>query len=407
MEMTRFSVFRGFERDPAPRLRARTNTTVKILFWISTTALLYTYIGYPLAIWLLARLRSPRILKAPITPRLSVVLPCHNEAGAITSRIRNLLESDYPEDLLEVIVISDGSTDLTAEAALEYPERRVRVLSYAERQGKATALNIGVSHANGEIVVFADARQSFARGAIRAMAASFADPKVGAVSGAYLLGDPSGAVAQGVGFYWKYEEWIRQNEAGFDSIIGAAGAIYAIRRELWRPLPAATILDDVYTPMCIALRGLRVVFEARAVAYDAAPDSASREFSRKARTLMGNYQLCQLMPGLLVPSHRLFFQFLSHKLSRLAAPFFLIALLLSNVGLAGQSLVYQLTLTGQLAFYISVLAGSVLRKHHRKLRLLNIAYVFSVMNAAALVGLLYFIRGKRNVWIVDGRKAEG
>ncbi len=381
--------------------------TVKLIFWISTAALLYTYIGYPLAIWLLARLHSPRVLKAPITPRVSVVLPCHNEAGAITSRIKNLLESDYPEDLLEIIVISDGSTDRTAEAARENPERRARVLSYVERQGKATALNIGVAHAHGEIVVFADARQSFARGAIKALVASFADPKVGAVSGAYLLSDPSGAVAEGVGFYWKYEEWIRQNEGSFDSIVGAAGAIYAIRRELWRPLPAATILDDVYTPMQIALRGLRVVFEEKAVAYDAAPDSASREFSRKARTLMGNYQLCQLMPRLLAPSHRLFFQFLSHKLIRLAAPFFLLALLLSNAGLASESLVYQLTLATQLAFYMIVLAASLLRKRYRRLRLLNIAYVFSVMNAAALVGLLYFIRGKRNVWMVDGRKAEG
>jgi len=380
---------------------------VKILFWISTAALLYTYMGYPLAIWLLARLRSPNILKAPITPRVSVVLPCHNEAGAITSRIRNLLESDYPEDLLEIIVISDGSTDLTAEKARENSERGINVVSYKERQGKATALNLGVAQATGEIVVFADARQSFVRGAIRELVASFADPQVGAVSGAYLLSDPSGAVAQGVGFYWKYEEWIRRTEGAFDSIIGAAGAIYAIRRELWRPLPAATILDDVYTPMQIALRGLRVVFEEKALAYDAARDSASREFSRKARTLMGNYQLCQLMPRLLEPTHRLFFQFLSHKLIRLAAPFFLMGLLISNAGLAGESPAYQITLGAQIAFYSSVLAGGLLRKRYRRLRLLNIAYVFSVMNAAALVGLLYFIRGKRNVWMVDGRKAEG
>jgi cellulose synthase/poly-beta-1,6-N-acetylglucosamine synthase-like glycosyltransferase len=380
---------------------------VKLLFWISTAALLYTYLGYPVAIWLLARLRNPGVRKAAITPRVSVVLPCHNEALAITSRIRNLLECDYPEDLLEIVVVSDGSTDRTAEAARENPDRRVSVLSYEGRQGKATALNSGVAHARGEIVVFADARQSFERGAIKALVASFADPRVGAVSGAYLVSDPSGAVAQGVGFYWKYEEWIRRNEGAFDSIIGAAGAIYAIRRDLWHPVPADTILDDVYTPMQIAGRGLRVVFEEKALAYDGARDSASREFSRRARTLMGNYQLCQLMPRLLTPTYRLFFQFLSHKLIRLAAPFFLIALLLSNAALAVESVVYQLSIAAQLAFYASVLAGSLLRKRNRRLRLLNIAYVFSVMNAAALVGLLYFIRGKRNVWMVDGRKAEG
>jgi len=284
---------------------------------------------------------------------------------------------------------------------------RVRTLAYSERQGKAAALNTGVSSASGEIVVFADARQSFAHDAIRQLVSSFADPQVGAVSGAYLLSDPATAVAQGVGFYWKYEEWIRRNEGRFDSIIGAAGAIYAIRRELWRPLPVSTILDDVYTPMQIALRGQRVVFEEKALAYDTAADSTSREFSRKARTLTGNYQLCQAMPKLLLPSYRLWIQFISHKLMRLVAPFFLLSLLASNVVLASELLVYQLFLAGQIVFYGSVVAGGALRKRNCRLRLLNVPYIFSVMNAAALVGLLYFLRGKRNVWLVNGRKAEG
>jgi biofilm PGA synthesis N-glycosyltransferase PgaC len=380
---------------------------VKLLFWISIAALLYTYIGYPVAIWLLARIRRPGILKQTIRPRVSVVVPCHNEEATILARIDNLLETRYPESQLEIIVVSDGSTDRTVERVRAHSSSRVRALAYGERRGKAAALNLGVSNASGEIILFADARQSFAPDAIEELVANFADRRVGAVSGAYLLSDPASAVAQGVGFYWKYEEWIRRNEGRFDSIIGAAGAIYAIRRDLWRPLPPSTILDDVYTPMQIALRGLRVVFEEKALAYDAATDSTAREFSRKARTLTGNYQLCQSMPRLLLPSYRLWIQFVSHKLFRLAAPFFLLALVISNVALADDLLVYKLTLAAQVVFYAGVIAGASLRKRNRELRLLNVVYVFSIMNAAALVGLLYFLRGKRNVWTVNGRKAEG
>ncbi|HWC75841.1 MAG TPA: glycosyltransferase family 2 protein, partial [Blastocatellia bacterium] len=354
---------------------------MKFLFWVSIAVLLYTYIGYPLAIWILARVRRPAVRKAPITPRVSVVVACHKEAAAIKSRISNLLESDYPADLLEVIVVSDGSNDGTSDAARESNSDRVRVLEYAVRQGKAVALNVGVEAASGETVVFADARQSFSPDAIRQMVSNFADPRVGAVSGAYSFGDAGGPIAQGAGFYWKYEERIRRSEASFDSMIGATGAIYAIRRSLWQPLPPQTILDDVYTPMQIALKGYRVVFEPGATAYDVAPPSTSREFARKVRTLTGNYQLCQLMPRLLLPTHRLFFQFFSHKLTRLAAPFFLLALFASSLALAGEHLIYQITLLAQAAFYASVIAGWVTRRRTRKLRLFNIAYVFSVMNA--------------------------
>src|SRR5262249_22953563 len=141
-------------------------------------------------------------------------------------------------------------------------------------------------------------------------------------------------IGDGAGRYWKYETWIRKNEARFDSCVGAVGAIYAIRRELWRALPAATILDDVYTPMQIALAGYRVVYEENARAFDRVSASACREFSRKVRTLLGNYQLCQSMPRLISPSHRLFVQFYSHKLLRLAAPLLMLVLLASNAAIA-------------------------------------------------------------------------
>jgi biofilm PGA synthesis N-glycosyltransferase PgaC len=375
------------------------------LFWFSTIAILYTYVGYPAGIWLLARLRRLKTARAPITPSVSVVLACHNEEANIAARLRNLAESDYPAGLLEIVVVSDGSNDRTVELANNCDLEHVRVVGYARLMGKAAALNIGVKIARGDVIVFADARQRFEPRAIRELVANLADPSVGAVSGQLQLGGADGsAIGEGAGRYWRYETWIRRSEADFDSCIGAVGAIYAIRRELWRTLPAGVILDDVYTPMQIALAGYRVVYEEKARAYDHVSATAGREFSRKVRTLLGNYQLCQSMPGLLSPSHRLFVQFFSHKLLRLAAPVLMLVLLASNAVIAASSvgaaetLVYVAALIAQIGFYLVVAIGWALSGRNSRLPLANIAYVFSLMNAAAIVGLLYFIVGKRDVW---------
>ncbi len=376
---------------------------IESLFWISIAAILYTYLGYPVAVWLLGCYRNPQIRKREITPRVSVVIACHNEQGNIAARIRNLFESDYPLNKLQIVIVSDGSTDRTEEIARREGSDRVRVVGYKEQKGKAIALNVGVAHAAGEVIVFADARQSFETGAIKELVANLADPSVGAVSGELILDGSGGSVGEGVGLYWKYEKWIRRCESRAGSAIGATGAIYAIRRELWQTLPRNTILDDVYTPMRIALGGRRVVFDEKARALDRVVESAGREFARKARTLTGNYQLCQLIPRLLVPNSALVFQFYSHKLMRLAAPIFFLLLLIANVILVASpsgsaGFIYQTALATQSLFYCGVLAGAFLLKRNRRVRLLSLAYVFSLMNAAALVGLFYFVVGKRNVW---------
>jgi cellulose synthase/poly-beta-1,6-N-acetylglucosamine synthase-like glycosyltransferase len=374
---------------------------LRLLFWFSITAILYTYLGYPLVTWMLARCRRRAVCKAAITPRVSVVIACHNEARNIEARLRNLLACNYPQDRLEVIVVSDGSADQTAEVARRFASDRVRAVAYERQMGKAFALNVGVETATGDVIIFADARQRFEAGAIRELVANFADPTVGVVSGELLLVGSAG-VGESVGLYWKYEKWIRKNESRFNSVIGATGAIYAIRKRLWQSLPPMTLLDDVYTPMRIAMSGHRVVFDESARAYDQATNSAGREFARKVRTLLGNYQLCQLMPRLLAPTSVLLLQFYSHKLLRLAAPILFLLLLVINVMILttqGPTWFYGATLAAQAIFYACVAAGAALLKRERKVRLLNFAYVFSVMNAAALVGLIYFIVGKRDVWV--------
>jgi len=375
-----------------------------LLFWISLAGIFYTYLGYPITIWAFSKMVGRRISRRAIAPRVSVVVPCHNEQATIVDRIRNLQASDYPPDRLEIIVVSDGSTDGTVEALRSGPPE-TKVCAYSKRRGKAKALNYAIGIATGDIIVFADARHRFEPRAIRELVASLADDTVGAVTGELILGEKGRSqIGDAQALYWKYEKWIRKNESRFDSSVGATGAIYAIKKELWSPLPESTILDDVYTPMRIALEGYRVVFEGRARAYDLAVSSGRQEFLRKARTLTGNYQLCRLMPQLLVPTHRLVIQFYSHKLMRLIAPLLMVACVVSNAaicigqGESGWPSVYNAFLIAQIAFYLLVAAGWILSGHNRLITLAKAAYAFTLMNAAAVLGLIYFITGKQDVW---------
>jgi cellulose synthase/poly-beta-1,6-N-acetylglucosamine synthase-like glycosyltransferase len=340
------------------------------IFYLSALVILYVYVGYPaiLALWAkLAPRRVERSAAAIMTPPVSIVVAARNEAATLEARIANLLSLDYPPDLVQIVVASDGSTDGT-DAVLDRYADRIDVVRLSAG-GKARALNAAVALATHEILVFADARQSFAPDALRALVAPFASPDIGCISGELVLdcevdGQHS-AMGDGVGFYWKYEKWLRRQESTVASMLGVTGAIYALRRTLWRPLPAETILDDVLTPMRVALAGFRVVFEPRARAFDRVAGVARDEFRRKTRTLAGNFQLLALEPQLLLPVvNPLWFQFLSHKVGRLVVPYALCLLLASSALLASQSAIYMLAFAGQIVFYGLALYGAVL--HHRE-----------------------------------------
>jgi cellulose synthase/poly-beta-1,6-N-acetylglucosamine synthase-like glycosyltransferase len=342
------------------------------LFWASVLLIAYVYAGYPvlLALWSRVAGRAPRPA-APDRfryPTLSVVVAARNEASRLVPRVENLLELTYPHPI-EVIIVSDGSTDGTREAVLTFGNR-VRYLE-VPRGGKPRALNAGVAAARGDIVVFADARQRFANDALLALASNFADPVVGAVTGELMLDCelrdvPESTVADGVGLYWKYEKWMRRHESLVWSTLGATGAIYAMRRQLWRPLPPDTLLDDVLAPMRVVLEGKRVVFDERARAFDRVADAAS-ESRRKTRTLAGNYQILALEPRLLIPIvNPVWLQYVSHKLGRLVVPWALVTTLVSSAVLAPHQWRYALALLVQLCFYGLAISGGLMESRSRR-----------------------------------------
>lgn len=367
------------------------------VFWIAAILIAYTYVGY--AFWLRLRLlwRERPARRGPYAPFVSIVMVVRNEEAVLPRKLQNLLALDYPE--YEVVVVSDGSTDDTESILAEYQQDpRLQVLLKQLSQGKAAGLNDALSRAKGDVVVFTDARQAIEPQAVRFLVENFADPEVGCVSGELMLGDiESGETSQGLGLYWRIEKQIRVLEAASGSMIGATGAIYAVRRSLLTTLPEGTILDDVYLPMEVVRQGKRAVFDGRARAWDSPNLGTDREFNRKVRTLSGNYQLVQLAPWLLTGRNPVRFEFISHKMMRLIVPFALGALLFASMFLAAPF--YRVVLILQFIFYaMSVLALSRTLKGGILARLADASGTFVLLNGAAVVALANFVFGRRAVW---------
>lgn len=370
---------------------------MKALFWLCTLLIAFAYAGYPVWLYFRARFWPHAVHRAAILPAVTILLAARDEEENLSRKLQNLDGLDYPADRLEVLVVSDGSTDGTNKilAAWENPRRRAVILP--EHQGKAGALNNGVAEAQGEIVVFVDARQTLAPDSLRNLVASFADPSVGCVSGELMLRQDSHiSSSKGVGLYWRLEKKIRQWEALADSSVGVTGAFYAARRNLIVKLPADTVLDDVYVPLQVVRQGFRAVFETSAIASEELVIGPKQEFRRKVRTLAGNYQLLQLAPWILTRSNPVRFEFICHKVLRLLVPFALVGAFISAIWLRRG--IYEIALTLQVVFY--ALAGlSIFRwKTGIMARLSQMSLAFVVLNSAAAVAFLYFITGRKAVW---------
>jgi cellulose synthase/poly-beta-1,6-N-acetylglucosamine synthase-like glycosyltransferase len=369
---------------------------MKFLFWLCLTLVGYAYFGYPMYLWLQARLRQRPIHRSPILPSVSIIIAARNEEANLPAKIENLSLTNYPRELLQIVIASDGSDDRTAEILRQHSSTVLPVI-LDRSNGKASALNEAVRRATGDILVFQDARQSLEPDAITELVSCLADPGVGAVSGELLLESACNDTSpDGLGIYWKIEKAVRKLESASGSVVGVTGAIYAIRRELYAEIPAGTILDDVFVPMRVVKAGKRVVFQPSAIARDRLFSQKGKEFSRKVRTLTGNYQLLRLEPWLLSPENPLLFRFICHKLLRLAVPLFLALMLIASAMAKG--IFYHAAFLVQIIFYVAAAVGAI-KPSTKAFKPIAIAHTFVMLNAAATLAFYSFVAGRKRIWV--------
>jgi biofilm PGA synthesis N-glycosyltransferase PgaC len=369
---------------------------LKILFWAAVAMIGYTFVGYPIWLWIRAKWRFQPVMVSAFVPFVSIVMVVRNEEKVVEEKLRNLASLNYPETKIEIVVFSDGSTDRTMEILSSHSGTpNLRVLSALHSRGKASALNDAINAARGEVVVFTDARQKIESDAVLLLLENFADVGVGCASGELMLGDPQDTV-NGYGLYWRIEKQMRLWESSAGSTVGATGAFYALRRNLFSEIPEETILDDVFVPLQVIRKGLRIVFDPRARAWDVADLGRRREFSRKVRTLAGNYQLLQLAPWLLTTANPVRFQFISHKLLRLVVPFALAVTFATSFFLPEP--IYRAALGSQILFYGFSLLAIMPLKPRLLARTTDVAFTFVMLNTAAVVAFGRFVTGRKVVW---------
>ncbi len=373
------------------------------LFWLCTALVLYTYILYPCAIWILAKVAPARGSPAshPNTPTISVIVAVYNERARIEHKLANLQQLDYPRELTQLVFASDGSTDGTNEILRA---RADVVLVECARGGKAAAINAAVARATGSILVFTDARQELAPDSPMHLVRALADPGVGAVSGELNHRDAATGAARSIGIYWRYERFIRTHESAFFSCVGASGALYAMRRADFQPLQPGTILDDFEVPMLTVRRGRRIVLEPKAAVFDVLEAELAGERKRKVRTLAGNFQSFSRNRWLFSPRQNpVWWQFLSHKVARLVVPYALGGALWAAWLLPGP--MYRVFALGQTAFYLVALAA-LASATVRRSKLASAAGLFLDTNVAAIEALWRFARGDlTQVWVNDKKSA--
>lgn len=367
------------------------------VFICATGILLYTYIGYPMLLALIAAFRAKKRPEPGYCPSISVLIAAYNEAGEIARKIDQTLALEYPPDKLEVVVASDGSTDRTAEIVEQHPDPRVRVVR-VPRGGKTNAQNEGVKHCRGDIVVFSDATAVYHRKALLYLACNYEDPTVGATSGRYKYFDPNGESPTGLGSaaFWNYENFIKRKQADIRTLTGCSGCIYSVRRGLYSALPP-NACSDLVEPLYVVNQGYRVAFEDRALAYEETTKSTGDEFGMRIRVASNG------MDGILGVRHLknlwhdfwIAFQLISHKVLRWMVPVLLLIIFASTLALV-QIAEFRVLLVLQLAFYAAALF-SMLVPIHRRWKLLGLPLYFCTLNAAALVSMIEVMRGKKRV----------
>ena len=369
-----------------------------VIFWVSALALFYVYVGYPLLLSLIALFKKRRNLEPGLTPSISVLIAACNEEASIRQKLEQTLKLDYPPDKIEILVLSDGSQDHTDEIVRQFPDPRVRLVRIDERRGKTNAQNEGVKLARGEVLIFSDATTIYHPQALNYLAGNYQDPTVGAVSGRYQYFDPKETSPTGMGTiaFWSYENRIKTLQSRIGALTGCCGCIYSVRKSAYTAL-APDVISDLVQPLWVIQQGYRVVFEDRALAYEETTESTSEEFAMRVRVITRGMRGLLSISELLKPwTHPwISFQLFSHKILRWMVSLFLVLLLAGNFALINQPYFRGLLIL-QLCFYALALL-QVLVPLHRRWKPLGLPLYFCTLNAAAVLGAIDLLRGRKHV----------
>lgn len=361
----------------------------EILFWLALTLLLYVFVGYPLVIKMLAAIIGVGTKKDEgFLASVSIILSVYNEEEVIEAKIANFLALDYPEDLLEIVIISDCCSDRTDELILRHTNQRIHLLVQAERSGKTRNLNRGVSEARGEILVFTDANSMFDRDAVKKLVRNFADSTVGLVSGKSVYLDATGSVSSG-GVYRRYEDFIKDSESRMGGVIGADGAIYALRKNNYTPLRSEYINDFIHT-IQVVLAGGRAINDDQAISCEKVEETGSGELRRQTRIMSQSWLIFVSQFGLVLKAGKLLYlwQLISHKLLRWLTMPFVVMLFGASWDCAPAGFFYQAVFVSQIFFITGVLVGT-----RAKSGFMRVLYLFILLHYAALAGLFKYLNG--------------
>ncbi|GAW94038.1 glycosyltransferase family 2 protein [Calderihabitans maritimus] len=368
---------------------------LELIFWLLVVLIIYIYLGYPVLIYILTFFKKRTIRRDDsYLPTVTLIISAYNEGKVIRSKIENTLQLRYPKNKLEVLVASDGSTDETNEIVREFEADGIKLLAFPENRGKTITQNEAVKHASGEIIVFSDANAMYASDAIHKLVRNFADPRVGCVCGELRYKREEDNVAgQGEGLYWRYEQFLKCIESALGNALGANGSIYALRKELYYPLPAE-IISDFVEPLMIVAQGYRTVYEDEAISYEEPSSTYQEEFKRKVRIITRSFRGLLYVKHMLNPFRYglLAIGLLSHKLLRWLTGFFLLILLITNFLLAFENGFYQASLILQLAFYLIAYLGYSKRYTSK---FFMIPTYFCMVNYASVLGILRFFHGDK------------
>lgn len=373
---------------------------MKFIFWIFFIIIVYHYFLFPLLIIILSLFKRDKIIKKEHFPSVSLIIAAYNEERVIGEKISNSLDLDYPEDSLQIIVVSDGSSDSTQNIVLQNEHKGITSIHSVERKGKTAALNHAIKHAKGEIIVFSDANSMYEKNAIKMLVRCFSDISVGGVCGRKsILKNLDRDSSKGDSLFWTIESRLKTLQSNIGSISNADGEIFAIRKDLYEEIPDHFINDDQLITLNIVKNKFRVIYEPEAISYEEASISFKDDFRVKARMVAGGYQFIFSFIDFFFPPNTFFkFQFLSHKLMRYMMPFFLFFILSANLFVLDGFYLFFLLL--QLLFYLFALSGFLFHRLNRKVIFFYIPFYYCTMNIASIVGLYYFLLNKAttSIW---------